>query len=302
VRVVARHPAGLLALDKPAGLIAHPNRDGTQRNTLLNAPYALAQECYYLPHSVRLYLLNRIDSPTSGLVLAATDPVLAAEIREIFKPENRDWLRADFAKASSSRTLDFAEANLVVCRAQRTMRECRRICERCPECNRGFRVKSHHPEITKIYYAVVKGTRFDAPSGHWRDALARRAADGHVRVQATRAGGIPALTHYEVLATTSIPVPLALLRLTPKTGRTHQLRVQCATRAHPIIGDKTYGDFALNRRLEKLPPAPACPDFRRLFLHAHAITLVFKWKDRSQTFTAASPLPQDFTLLFKNKL
>jgi hypothetical protein len=32
----------------------------------------------------------------------------------LFQPENRDWLWADFAKASSSRTLDFAEAHLVV--------------------------------------------------------------------------------------------------------------------------------------------------------------------------------------------
>jgi hypothetical protein len=45
----------------------------------------------------------------------------------VFQPENRDWLRADFAKASSSRTLDFAEAHLVVRRAQRTMRECRSL-------------------------------------------------------------------------------------------------------------------------------------------------------------------------------
>jgi hypothetical protein len=61
--------------------------------------------------------------------------------RTDLQPENRDWLRADFAKASSSRTLDFAEAHLVVCRAQRTMRECRSLCERRPECNRGFRVE-----------------------------------------------------------------------------------------------------------------------------------------------------------------
>jgi hypothetical protein len=40
------------------------------------------------------------------------------------QPGFRDWLRADFAKASSRRTLDFAEAHLVVRRAQRTMRGC----------------------------------------------------------------------------------------------------------------------------------------------------------------------------------
>jgi hypothetical protein len=58
----------------------------------------------------------------------------------VVEPENCDWLRADFAKVSSRRTLDFAEANLMARRAQRTMRRYRRICERRLECNRGFRV------------------------------------------------------------------------------------------------------------------------------------------------------------------
>jgi hypothetical protein len=73
------------------------------------------------------------------------------------KPECRDWLWADFAKASSSRTLDFAEAHLVVRRAQRTMRGCRRVCGRRPKCNRGIRVK--FPSVMTTFRSQIFPSR-----------------------------------------------------------------------------------------------------------------------------------------------
>jgi 23S rRNA pseudouridine955/2504/2580 synthase len=45
------------------------------------------------------------------------------------------------------------------------------------------------------------------------------------------------------------------------TGRTHQLRVQLAHLGFPIAGDDKYGDFALNKRLEK-------QGLKRMFLHS----------------------------------
>ncbi|MDR1497215.1 MAG: RluA family pseudouridine synthase [Puniceicoccales bacterium] len=244
VRVLAVHPSlPLFAIDKPAGILSHPNRDGAQRNTLLDAPYNLADECYSLPHNSRLHLLNRLDSPTSGVLLATIDNALANEIKKIFKSH-------------------------------------------CAE------------NITKIYYAVVKGSRFTPPNGIWRDRLTRRNHGGALRTQIGGAGAIPALTRYQCLASTTSPTALSLLRLSPETGRTHQLRVQSAAHFHPIIGDKTYGDFLLNRRLEKLPPSPALSAFNRLFLHAQSISIAFSWKNTPQSFTATSPLPQDFLAIF----
>lgn len=54
---------------------------------------------------------------------------------------------------------------------------------------------------------------------------------------------------------------MSLLEVTIKTGRTHQIRVHLSSQGHPIAGDDKYGDFDLNRRLQK-------QGLRRMFLHA----------------------------------
>jgi 23S rRNA pseudouridine955/2504/2580 synthase len=51
------------------------------------------------------------------------------------------------------------------------------------------------------------------------------------------------------------------------TGRTHQIRVHLAHAGHPVLGDGKYGDFELNRRLEKR-------GVRRLFLHASRLAFI----------------------------
>lgn len=65
----------------------------------------------------------------------------------------------------------------------------------------------------------------------------------------------------------------ALLEVTPETGRTHQIRVQCAAAGMPLAGDLTYGG----------PPAP------RLMLHASSLTIPDPATGRARTFTAPTP-------------
>jgi 23S rRNA pseudouridine955/2504/2580 synthase len=63
-----------------------------------------------------------------------------------------------------------------------------------------------------------------------------------------------------------------LLEVTIKTGRTHQIRVHLASEGHPIAGDDKYGDFELNKALQKSSKIQTTP-LKRMFLHAWRLQL-----------------------------
>jgi len=63
--------------------------------------------------------------------------------------------------------------------------------------------------------------------------------------------------------------PFTLLEVTIKTGRTHQIRVHLAGEGHPIAGDDKYGDFELNKALQRSSEGAA--SLKRMFLHAWSL-------------------------------
>lgn len=94
--------------------------------------------------------------------------------------------------------------------------------------------------VEKVYWAVVRG----APSGEAGviEAPLRKvssAARGW-RMQVD-AGGDPARTRWRVLGRGQ---GMSWLELRPETGRTHQLRVHCASLGCAILGDPLYGGGA----------------------------------------------------------
>ena len=71
-------------------------------------------------------------------------------------------------------------------------------------------------------------------------------------------------SHYRVRD--KMGTSIAMLELTPSTGRTHQLRVHAASLGCPIVGDDKYGDADSERILKQMGIEP------RLHLHAHEIS------------------------------
>jgi tRNA pseudouridine65 synthase len=84
VRLLKQDACGLVALEKPAGLLSHPNEKGDEARSLLHAAYEPRSECYRWEGGA-LYLLNRLDSATSGVILCAATEKLAITIKRQFE-------------------------------------------------------------------------------------------------------------------------------------------------------------------------------------------------------------------------
>ncbi|WP_096669340.1 RluA family pseudouridine synthase [Polaromonas sp. AET17H-212] len=77
-----------------------------------------------------------------------------------------------------------------------------------------------------------------------------------------------------------------LLEVTIKTGRTHQIRVHLASAGHPIAGDDKYGDFELNKALQKEAGGAA---LKRMFLHAWRLKFTHPSSGKRIDLLAALP-------------
>jgi 23S rRNA pseudouridine955/2504/2580 synthase len=78
------------------------------------------------------------------------------------------------------------------------------------------------------------------------------------------------------------------------TGRTHQLRVQLAHLGFPIAGDDKYGDFEVNKALQK-------QGLKRMFLHSIETKLNHPLTDERLHFIAPLPKPLDQFMQSLNK-
>lgn len=143
------------------------------------------------------------------------------------------------------------------------------IFTRRKEANRAIAEQFEGRRIQKTYVAAVSGRRLPE-----RGVLEHRlipSKDGVMRVLPPGAsGGQEAVTRFRVLARNG---DRALVELSPKTGRTHQIRVQLKAAGAPIGGDPLYGGA----------PAP------RLLLHAEKLTLNHPTTGNPITFHAPTP-------------
>ncbi len=96
---------------------------------------------------------------------------------------------------------------------------------------------------------------------------------------------------------------LSLLELTLKTGRTHQIRVHCASMGHPIVGDQVYGSRKWLRDMDRLflgessSIAAQLKDAPRQMLHAWQLGLTHPHTGEFMTFE--SPIPADMEALME---
>ncbi len=143
--------------------------------------------------------------------------------------------------------------------------------------------KQFHDRLTQKEYRAFVYDRMSATDGVIDRMIGRSAQDFRLRSAQRGAHGRlrTAETTWECLARDSA---YSYLRLLPKTGRRHQLRVHLKAINHPIVGDRLYAPKRVVRE-------PQALGFSRLALHAYMLTLVLP-SGRQETFRA--PLPEDF--------
>lgn len=139
----------------------------------------------------------------------------------------------------------------------------------------------HTDALYREYRAVCEG--IPSPAAGTIDLPIARDESSLVR-RCTSPTGAEAHTQYEVLQCAN---HRALLRLLPRTGRTHQLRVHMAAIGHPLTGDWLYGteDHTLITR-------PAL----------HSYTLHFIHPITGQAVNITAPIPDDMLSLIEVSL
>ncbi|MDK9725143.1 MAG: RluA family pseudouridine synthase [Sterolibacteriaceae bacterium MAG5] len=134
--------------------------------------------------------------------------------------------------------------------------------------------------ISKRYLALVKGRwinrlqhvrlplqKYLTPEGERRVAVAEEGKEAHSIVRLVARWQNFSLVEVEL-----------------KTGRTHQIRVHLSHLGFPLAGDDKYGDFSLNKDLQKA-------GLKRMFLHAAKLALPHPLSGESLVFEA--PLPME---------
>lgn len=142
-------------------------------------------------------------------------------------------------------------------------------------------------QVKKTYLAIVHGTpeltadRISAPLGVHPRVREKYAIRPEI--------GKEAITFYEVLESFR---GFSLLKLTPKTGRTHQIRVHLSYIKHPVVADDMYGGkLVYPWQLKDAEPAVEEPVISRCALHAS--TLEFKHPTTEKVVKFEAPLPED---------
>lgn len=142
--------------------------------------------------------------------------------------------------------------------------------------------------IRKRYLALVKG-RWHDPQRHIKFSLRKYLTEEGERRVCVSQEGKAAHSIVRLLARWE---NFSLIEVELETGRTHQIRVHLAHLGFPLCGDDKYGDFALNKDLQK-------QGLGRMFLHA--ARLAFDHPASGERMELAARLPEDL-LVFLMRL
>lgn len=141
--------------------------------------------------------------------------------------------------------------------------------------------------VSKTYVAVVRG--WTAPEGTIDHPMEEEKEAGQAAPVYRES-----VTRFRRLAVTEVPFPVgryatsrySLVRMSPLTGRRHQLRRHCKHILHPIIGDTHYGEGRHNRLFRS--------EFNCSRLLLAAVELSLQHPATAEPVTVRAPLDDEF--------
>ena len=242
-----------------------------------------------LKSQVSPYLVHRLDRETSGLVLIAKNQLAARELGKIWETRavQKEYLAIVHGHvAAGPGTIDAPlgkdEASVVA------IKDCVR-----PD---GAAAQTEY-FVEKRFFREVSRDSSQLPSSISQLPSSISQLPSAISQLPSAISQLPSPISQLPSPISQLPspishLPFSLLRLLPRTGRKHQLRIHLQHLGHPIVGDKLYGgdpDLYLALVERRLTDAQRA----RLILPTHALhagRLQFDWRGRSYDFTA-SPEP-----------
>jgi 23S rRNA pseudouridine1911/1915/1917 synthase len=202
-----------------------------------------------------------------GVLTQAVPGVDSLEVRVRAFLRRRDAIQGNFYLAHLHRLDRPVSGALVLARHVRAAKRIGQQFERRP--------------VRKTYWAVVEGV-VEPASGTWLDHVRKipDVAQAEV-VPPDHPEGRHAVLHYRTLRQFD---GMTWLEIELETGRTHQIRVQAASRGYPVLGDAQYG--------AKLPFGPQTADERERWIALHARSLELAHPMTRERFTVVAPLPE----------
>jgi 23S rRNA pseudouridine1911/1915/1917 synthase len=294
----------LLVVNKPAGLVCHPTKNGEMSSLISRARLHLVgrassraglgvstsdgdgvdgrfvtpksdegggemapSSILHPPSSVlqpHPHLINRLDRETSGVVIIAKNTVVAGELGKIL--ESRAIEKDYFAIVHGH---VMAEQGIIDASLGRDESSTVAI----KDC-----VRTDGAASQTEFWVERRFTRFLLPATAEPFPLSAHRMGGEGRGEVGPPSSI-----------LNPPSSFTLLRLKPRTGRKHQIRIHLAYLGHPIVGDKLYGgdeDLYLALVQNRLTDEQRA---RLIFEnHAlHAIAVRFTWRGQLREFTCA---------------